>query len=685
MPKKQLKFINRDISWLSFNERVLQEAEDASVPILERLKFLGIFSNNRDEFFRVRVATLKRMTRLGKKAIHLIGEDPGMVLENIQKIIIRQQARFDAIYNAILRELAHQNIFIVNEKQLNAEQGAFVKSYFNDYVRPTLMPIMIDASPKFPYLKDKSIYLNIKLHLRNKEKVRYSLVEIPTDVLSRFLVLPSVGDKKYVMLLDDVIRFNLTEIFPVFDFNKAEAYIIKMTRDAELDIDQDVTKSFVKKIAESLKKRKRGSPVRLIYDHAMPVDMLNLIIKRLGFRKEDLPVPGGRYHNFKDFIRFPNIGKPTFQYRPVVPLLHKDLKGQRSLFEVIRKKDIMLCFPYHSYHHVIDLLREASIDPKVKAIQITLYRVAANSNILNALINAVKNGKAVTVIVELQARFDEEANIYWANQLQEEGARVIYGVPGLKAHSKLFLISRVENGKNVNYAHVGTGNFNEDTARLYSDLSLITADKRITDDVSKVFNFYQNNFKIGNYKSLFVSPFYMRKKFNHLINKEIEFAENGKEASVILKMNSLVDEDMIKKIYEAADKGVKFRLIIRGICSVMSSDQAPHPNIEIISIVDKFLEHSRVFIFNNKGDEKYFISSADWMHRNLDFRSEVAAPVYDKAIQKMLRQLIEIQWNDNVKARIIDNSHKNKYKVISGRAKKRSQEEIYNYLKAETY
>lgn len=683
-PNKLVNINNRDISWLSFNERVLQEAEDPSVPILERFKFLGIFSNNRDEFFRVRVATLKRMTKLGKKAWEIIGEDPSRVLENIQKIVINQQARFDATYTRLLKELSRENIFIINEKQLNPEQGAFVNTYFNEHVRPTLMPIMVDTAPKFPYLKDKSIYLIIRLHLKTKKKVRYSLVEIPTDVLSRFLILPGVEQKKYIILLDDVIRYSLHELFSVFDFVAAEAYTIKLTRDAELDIEQDVSKSLVEKIAKSLKKRKRGQPVRLVYDQALPPEMLKFLIRKLNFRKEDNPIPGGRYHNFKDFMKFPTIGKPYLHYKAIQPLLHKDFVGQQSLFDVIRKKDVLLSFPYQSYHHIIDLLREATIDPKVKSIQITLYRMAKNSNILNALINAVKNGKSVTAIVELQARFDEEANIYWANKLQDEGARVIFGVPGLKAHSKLFLISRTENGKLINYAHIGTGNFNEDTAKVYSDISLLTADKRLTEDVSRIFGFYLDNFKIGTYKSLVVSPFYMRKKFLNLINKEIEHAKRGKEAWMTLKMNSLVDHEMIRKIYEAAEKGVKVKLIIRGICSLRSQIN-DHVNIEAISIVDKFLEHSRIFIFCNNGDEKYFISSADWMNRNLDNRSEVAAPIYDKSIQQILKTMIDFQWKDNVKARIIDNAQKNNYKLKTGKTGIRAQEEIYNFLRAGRY
>ncbi len=685
MAKKEPEFINRDISWLAFNERVLQEAEDHTVPILERFKFLGIFSSNQDEFFRVRVATLKRMTRLGKKAWSLIGDDPVKVLDRIQKIIFNQQLRVDAIYIRLLQELRRQHIFILNERQLNPAHGAFVRLYFEEKVRPTLMPVMLDTAPKFPYLKDKSIYLFIKLHLKQNETVRYSLVEIPTDMLSRFLVLPGRGEKKFLILLDDVIRFSLKELFAIIDYSHAEAYTIKMTRDAELDIEQDVSKSLMEKISRSLKKRKRGQPVRLAYDHELPSDMLKLLARRLKFRKEDYPVAGGRYHNFRDFIKLPVIGKNSLQYKPIQPLQHKDLKGKKSLFEVIRQKDIMLFFPYHSYHHIIDLLREATMDPKVSSIQITLYRVAQYSNICNALINAVKNGKTVTAIVELQARFDEEANISWANKLQEEGARVIFGVPGLKAHSKLFLISRFENGKTIRYAHIGTGNFNEDTAKIYSDLSLLTADKRITDEVSKIFEFYLDNFKIGSYKSLLVSPFYMRKKFMHLVNREISHAGNGQDAYMIIKMNSLVDIDMIRKIYEAADAGVKVRLIIRGICSLVPGRNDNHHNIEAISIVDKFLEHSRIFVFANGGDEKYYISSADWMNRNLDARSEVATPIYDKAIQKMLKAILEIQWNDQVKARILDDQQLNRYRPVNGKRKKRAQDEIYRFLQSETY
>lgn len=685
MQKKGGKIINRDISWLSFNERVLQEAEDPSVPIFERFKFLGIFSNNRDEFFRVRVATLRRMTKLGKKAWGLIGEDPSRILERIQKIVISQQARFETTYTNLLQELTKKQIFIINENQLNKEQGIFVKNYFNEKVQPTLMPIMIDTAPQFPYLRDKSIYLFIKLILKEKNKVRYSLVEIPTDLLSRFLVLPGVGQKKYIMLLDDVIRFSLNDIFSIFDFSSALAYTLKMTRDAELDIEQDVSKSLIEKISKSLKKRKKGLPVRLIYDKALPPEMLNLLIQKLKFHKDNHPIPGGRYHNFKDFMNLPLMGKTSLSYKSIQPLLHKDLRNKQSLFEVLRKKDVMLCFPYHSYHHVIDLLREATIDPKVKSIQITLYRVAKNSNVCNALINAVKNGKSVTAIVELQARFDEEANMYWANKLQDEGARVIFGVPGLKAHSKLFLITRSENGKTVRYAHIGTGNFNEDTARLYTDLSLLTSDHRITEDVSKVFDFYLDNFKIGTYKNLLVSPFYMRKKFIGLVNKEIEHAQEGKEAYMILKMNSLVDIEMIRKIYEAAEQGVHVKLIIRGTCSLLPDLIECHQNIEIISIIDKFLEHSRIFIFCNKGDEKYYISSADWMNRNLDARSEVATPIYDKSIQKIIRKIIDLQWNDNVKSRILDNNQINAYKPGKGGVKIRAQEEIYRFLLKDSY
>jgi polyphosphate kinase len=677
MKKEDVLMVNRDISWLAFNDRVLQEANDPSVPLLERLKFLGIVSSNRDEFFRVRVATIKRMLRLGVKGQELLGDDPALLLERIQRIIIRQQENFDESYENILRELALQGIFILNEKQLSPIQGQFVKQYFREQVLPTLVPILLDNVKGFPYLRDKSIYFMVMMQ-RKEMKTRYALVEIPTDVLPRFIVLPK--DNKYVILLDDVIRYCLDDLFFNFDYDTIHAYTIKLTRDAELDIEQDVTKSLVKKIAESVKRRTKGLPTRLLYDEELPEEAVKYLVHRIRFHKEDQPIPAGRYHNFVDFMKFPSLNKNELKAKNPPALSHPDLKPNNSVLKVIRNKDILLSFPYQSYHHIIDVLREASIDPKVKSIEITLYRLSKNSHVVNALINAIRNGKQVTAVVELQARFDEENNIRWANRLNEEGAKIIYGVPGLKMHSKLFLIRRIESKKEVLYAHIGTGNFNEDTAKLYSDHSLLTCDKRITEEVSRVFQFYNDNYKTGTYKHLIISPFFTRKKFLSLIQKEIDNASEGKDAWMLIKMNSLTDREMIKKLYEASKAGVKVRMIIRGICSLVPGVQGLSDNIEVISIVDKYLEHARVFVFANDGDPRFYISSFDWMPRNIDHRSEVGVPIYDPAIQKQLMDILEIQWSDNTKARMINVQQDNQYRRTRSRTKTRAQDAIYQYL-----
>ena len=685
--KKNIVLINRELSWLSFNERVLQEAEDKTVPLIERVKFLGIFSNNRDEFFRVRVATLKRILKYPKKTERVTGENPERLLNNIQKMVIQQQVKFESAYQNIIKELGKKGIYIIDESHLTKEQGAYVKKYFHETVLPAIFPIMVDKTSQFPFMKDKPGYLIIKLGRRdNPKKNKYALIEVPTDTISRFVVLPKEKDKTHIILLDDVIRYCLEDIFNNFAHDYIEAYNIKITRDAELDIDNDLTKSFVEKITKGLKDRKKGQPVRLVYDSQIAPDILEFVMRKLKLGKEDNLIPGGRYHNFKDFISFPNVGGEDMVYKKIIPLKHPDLpdgqslKDQPSFFDVLKRKDILLNYPYQPFDHVIDLLREASIDPKVQSIKITLYRVAKNSNIVKALINAIKNGKDVTAVVELQARFDEESNLYWSNKLQEEGAKVIYGVPGLKVHSKLFIITRKEGNKLVDYAHIGTGNFNRDTAGIYTDCSLLTVDKRITQEVVKVFQFYADNLKIGEYKSLLVAPFFMRKHLVQLINKEIQQARKGKPAAITLKLNNLVDPEMIRKLYEASADGVKIRLIVRGICSLVAGVKGLSDNIEAISIVDKFLEHSRVFIFYNGGDEKYFISSADWMGRNLDVRSEVAVPIYAPHIQKQLRDIIEIQWADNTKARILGSEQNNEYRTATTKSKVRAQEAIYKLL-----
>ncbi|MFM7016981.1 MAG: polyphosphate kinase 1 [Bacteroidota bacterium] len=677
MKREELLLVNRDISWLSFNDRVLQEANDPSVPLLDRLKFLGIVSSNRDEFFRVRVASIKRLVRLGKKGEEILGESPYQLLDSIQRIIFRQQEEFDDSFHKILSELERKGIFLLNENQLTKDQGFFVRDYFYENVQPALVPILLDNLNEFPVLKDRSIYFIIMLQKKGA-KNKYALLEIPSDVMQRFVVIPK--ENKYIILLDDVIRYCLDDLFFSFDYENIKAFTIKITRDAELDLDQDVTKSLVKKVSESIKNRKKGVPTRLVYDESMPVDTLKFLLKKIKLNKEDQPIPGGRYHNFVDFMKFPSLNKLELKQNNTSVIPHNEIPSRTSFFKILAKQDILLAFPYQSYSHVINLLREASMDPKVTSISITLYRIASNSRIINALINAIKNGKKVTAIVELQARFDEEANIRWANKLNDEGVKVIYGVPGLKLHSKLYLITRQEQNKIVNYAHIGTGNFNEDTAKLYSDFSLFTSDKRITDEVAKVFNFYNDNLKIGIYKHLIISPFNARKKYIQLINNEIENVKNGKVGWIFLKMNSLTDSEMIKKLYEASNAGVKIRLIVRSICSLVPGIHKVSENIEAISIVDKYLEHARVFVFANAGNSKVFLSSADWMTRNLDHRSEVGVPIYHEGIKEQLINFLEIQWNDNTKARSINVFQNNPYHHSKSKVKHRAQEEIYKSL-----
>lgn len=675
------RIINREISWLSFNERVLQEAEDPRVPLVQRMRFLGIFSNNLDEFFRVRVATVQRVINFGKSAREVIGGKPKKILNEIQKTVVSQHERFDAAFKNILKELEKENIYLVNDKRLNKSQGAYVTDYFRRQVRPSLVPIMVNGPEDFPYLREKSIYLAIKFVRRraNKEP-KYALIEIP-DTVSRFLVLPQRGDKKYIVILDDVIRYCLREIFAIFSFNEIQAYTIKITRDAELDIDNDVSRSLLEKISRSIKQRKRAEAVRLVYDATMSRDLIQLVKTALDLDETDSLMAGARYHNFKDFIDFPNIGGPHLLYKPAPPLPLPELPPHESVLKVIKQKDVILHFPYQSFNYIIDLLREAAIDPSVKSIKITIYRLAKKSKIVNALINAARNGKEVTVVMELQARFDEEANIKWTDILQEAGINIIFGVPGLKVHSKLCLIEREENGKRVHYANLSTGNYHEGTSTVYSDTSILTADPRITNEVNRIFSFFKNNYRTYSYKHLIVSPLHMRKKMEKLIDREIKNAKAGKEAFFVLKLNSLVDPEMIEKLYEASNAGVKINLIIRGICSLVPGIPEQSENIEAVSIVDKYLEHSRIFIFCNDGDKEYYISSADWMIRNLDHRVEVACPVYDKDVQEQLQKMIDIQLSGNTKARILDQTQSNKYKEVKNRKRVRSQDDFYFYLK----
>lgn len=684
MDQSKFKYMNRELSWLSFNWRVLQEAADPSVPLIERLKFLGIYSSNLDEFFRVRVGSLQRMMDAGIKSKTIFGGTPKKISNAIRDTVVFLGEKFDQVFAELQAELQKEKIFIIDENHLNSDQQQFVQNYFQQQVRPTLVPIMLNTIPEFPYLKNQVVYLAIRMSRQEPpDDVKFALIEVPAHLLPRFIVLPNHEDQNFIIMLDDVIRFGLKEIFAIFKYDRFEAFTIKLTRDAEVDIEDDVTKSFFEKISKLIRKRKLGQPVRFVYDRDMPGDLLEFILNRSHLNNFENVIPGGRYHNAKDFMNFPKVGSKNLDYQKAPALSHRAFHKHQSMFSAIRDRDILLHLPYHSFHHIIDLLREAAIDPQVKSIKMTLYRVATNSNVMNALINASRNGKSVTAVIELMARFDEEANIYWTRKLEEEGVRIIDGVPGLKVHAKLLIISREENGKMVYYANIGTGNFNETTAKIYADHALLTADKRITREVNNVFRFLKNNYKTFSYRHLFVSPFYMRKRIDRLIKNEISNALAGKAAYMYIKLNSLVDQAIINRLYEASQAGVKIKMIVRGICSLVPGIPGMSENIEIISIVDKYLEHSRILIFGNGGDEKYYITSADWMIRNLDNRVEVAVPIYDKHIQQELKTYFEIQLKDNVKARSINEKQDNPYRRVTLDRQYRAQDDIYEFLKAQ--
>ena len=690
--KTKNTYVNRELSWLKFNARVLQEAADEKVPLLERLRFAGIFSNNLDEFFKVRYATVKRVA-MNESSDKELGVHAKELLEEITKEVIQLQDESLSIINTITEELEKEQIFIVNEKTLLPEHEAFVNTYFYDKVRPALFTIILNDLEKFPQLKDDVAYLAVKMTLKEdekasgvqkffsskayKEKIQYALIELPTT-LNRFIELPQVGDKHYIIMLDDVIRFCLHLIFSIFNYESLSANMIKITRDAELDIDDDLSKSFVEKISSSVEDRRKGAPVRFVYDKTIDKDTLHFLIEKMGIVNTDSVIPGGRYHNRRDYMSFPSLGRTDLTYAPIHPLPVKGLTSEESLLKKIAEKDYLQFTPYHTFSNIIWFLREAALDPRVKSVKITIYRLAKNSQVVNSLINAVKNGKKVTVQIELQARFDEESNIRYAEQLKAEGVKLIFGVRGLKVHSKICVIER-EEGKGIKrYGFISTGNFNESTAKVYTDYTLFTANQDILKEVNKVFNFFETNYNIQKYKHLIVSPHYTKKILKQLIEEEIKNAKAGKEAYIKLKMNNITSYKMIDKLYEASRAGVKIQMIVRGICCLVPSIEGMSENIEVISIVDKFLEHPRLFIFGNNGNPKVYISSADWMTRNISFRVEVGCPIYDEAIKQELIDTFEISWADNVKARVIDQAQDNHYRPHTLPAQ-RSQVALYEY------
>ncbi|PTM17442.1 MAG: polyphosphate kinase 1 [Bacteroidetes bacterium] len=680
MNEKDLSLYNRDISWLKFNARVLQEAEDPDVPLIERIRFLGIHSNNMDEFFRVRYSFVRRLqlSTVKNHEDNLEGHSPGKLLKQLSKLVNEQQQLSQKIYEHLREELAKESIEIISEQELTQKQAQFVRDVYRNQVSPALTNLMLSQAPEFPYLRDKGIYLAVRLMKGNSEQ--FSIIEVPSGAMNRFIALPKYG-KQYIMYLDDVLRYNLSSIFHIFNYDSIEAHTVKITRDAELTLDDDVSKSFMEKVQKGLLERREGDPVRFVYDRNISEVTLNLLVDGLGISEFDGLIAGGRYHNKKDLVRFPNVGGPSLEHKklPIIP--HPALDEDRSIISVLKKQDVLLFTPYHDFGKVIRLLREAAIDPKVRVIKVTLYRLASQSRIISALVNAAKNGKDVTVFIELQARFDEANNIKWTNMLRAEGIKVVSGVPGLKVHSKLTLIRRDEGKeKLVDYCVVGTGNYHEGTAKIYTDYHLLTSKKQITKEVRKVFTFIESPYKQYNYKHLLVSPNSTREGIFALIDREIAHARAGREAKFWVKINSVSDHEMIAKLYEASASGVSIRMIVRGINCIDFSNKALSGTIEAISIVDRFLEHTRAFCFHNNGQSEYFISSADWMTRNLNRRIEVTVPIYDDKIKRQLRDHFEILWKDNTKSRIFDANQSNAYRKLNG-PKIRAQLDMHAYVK----
>jgi len=675
-------YVNRELSWLDFNDRVLQEAESSNVPLLERIKFLGIFSNNQDEFFRVRVATLKRIVKFRRKSEYEYNKyfSPEKILNEINLRIVGQQKRLAKVYHILVDSLAAEGVHIINEKEIkHADHKSFVKAYFNNVLRTYVFPIIMKSYNAESVLKDKSIYLAVSMRNTARSAAPdYALIELPSEQLSRFVVLPEIDGEQYVMYIDDIIRYCMADLFRSFDYDEFNAYTIKFTRDAELEMDSDISKSFMEIISDSLKQRKTGNPVRFVVDRAMPQDMLNFFFRKMGLTRDDTLVSSGRYHNLKDMMEFPVLGKKHLMYDQHEPVLHARLEKAHSVFDEVKKKDILLSFPHQPFKYIIDFLREASIDPSVRSIQMTIYRVGRNSNVINALINAARNGKLVTVFMELQARFDEEINIYWSRRLQEEGVHVIHSIPGLKVHAKLISVTRTEGRKTVYYTNIGTGNFNEYTASLYCDVSIMTADQTIGEEVAQVFEMFEASYRTFSYKHLVVSPMDMRPFVEGIFDKLTESAMRGEEAYAAIKLNNILDQNIADKMYKAANAGVKIDIICRGACVL----QPINDNLRIISIVGQNLEHSRILYFRCGAWERVFITSADWMKRNMNRRIEVLCPVLDPDAASLLKKILFTHLKDNVKARYVNGSRNNEF-VRNDEPAHHSQEEVFQLIKAE--
>ena len=673
------KYINRELSWLDFNARVLQEASNNEVPILERLRFIGIFSNNLDEFFQVRYATVKRIAD-AKPSIKNNKDNIAakQLLDKITSKVISLQSESSLILESIEKSLKKENIVFINEKEVPESHKEFLKDYFIQKISPALVTVIL-SNNKLHDFKDNKAFLITNIKLIEKDNI-YALVEIPRDI-SRFVVLPKKNDRQYIMLIDDIIRYHLDIIFSFFNYSHIEANMLKITRDAEFDIDDiDISKSYIKKIQEYVNKRKISNPVRLVYDKNISSSTLKYLIKKIKITSYDSLIPGGKYHHRSDYMNFPDLGRSDLLYPKEKSLDIKDLKIESNLLDQIEEKDFLMYTPYHSFSYLVSVLKQSAIDPTVKSIKITLYRLSKKSNVISSLINAAKNGKKVLVQIELQARFDEENNIKVSQQLKAAGVDIIFGVKGLKVHSKICLIERFKGNKKRYYGFVSTGNFNESTAKIYSDFTLFTSNQKILKEVHKVFDFLKANYKIYDYKHLIVSPHQTSNKLLELIDNEILNVKKGLKGHIILKLNSFTSYKFVDKLYEASKSGVKIKLLIRGICCLIPDKIGLSENIEVKSVVDKYLEHSRVYVFENAGDMKIYISSADLMTRNIEKRVEVACPIYQDDLKNQILETLYINDNDNVKSRLINHNSQNEF-IINSKKIIRSQLDTYSYFK----
>ena len=673
----EIPFVNRELSWLDFNRRVLQEAQDVSVPLIERIRFIGIFSNNLDEFYKVRYATVKRIAQMEAELPPVEIQKAEQLLQQItQKTRALQDESFTTI-KQLTEELKSEQIYVLDEHVLDAEHASFVHNYFDEKVSPSLITVIISEETRIPNTKGSDVFLGVKMTQADTEKPLYALIQIPTH-LDRIVVLPARGDKKYIMLLDDLIRHQMQYIFSIFSPTSFSAHMVKFTRDAELDFDDDINKSYVDKIASSVRERVDGDPVRFVYDKNIASDTLELLLEKFQIGSRDSIIPSGRYHNRRDYIKFPSLGRTDLIYDKKPPLPIKDFSLDHSILTQIAQRDYLQYTPYHSFAYVIKFLREAALDPKVKSVFITIYRLSNDSQVANALIQAARNGKRVTVQIELQARFDEESNIRYAEMLKNEGVRLVFGIPSLKVHSKICLIQRQEDDKLMRYGFISTGNFNESTARIYTDYTLFTADQSILKEVNRVFTFLEKSYKVPAHKHLLISPFTTSSGLKERIEREIAFAKDGKNALIRIKINNLTNYEMVEALYKASQAGVQIRMIVRGICCLVPGIKGFSENIEVVSVVDRFLEHPRMVIFENGGNRDIFISSSDWMTRNLDNRVEVSCPIYDKDIQQEMIDTFELSWNDNVKSRWVNSSETITYRT-NGATPLRSQEAMYAY------